>query len=481
MHPDSIIIVIAFAALVLSPYFLRRFSRSKSSDYGSFAVGNRDFGWFRICAGLSATFVGGAAVINLAGLGYTFGYFGLADVLPTSLALLFSALVLVPKIKEKSGISLGGYLRGSSKLAGGAVGLLSAVVYTLVSAAQIIALIKLAQPFFPGVPAAAIAGIGTCAVAAYIYFGGYSAVTVTDVIQFVVMATLYFALVGVTLVISESQGSGPVIAPKAMDVDLILLLGLSLFFVPISQDVHIRINSAKSEKDARLGVLLAGVCYLIFGLVSIGVGMSLAQAGVALANPDDAVPTFLSQHFGSYAIIPTIAVVCVVVSTLDSVLFASASSLAYDFWDSLAGGKKDRDSDHPRIGTLIVLGVALFIAIQAPQILRLILSALVIYISVLVPMLAGRYLNKDSRSQGILAFVVLGAILALEVSGFSASYRAFLYTAVHLVLVGLIKKQATAWPRATARTRGAFVPGLLGANGRVHQHCPRFVRCDPET
>lgn len=444
MTTSSILILIAFIALVTSPYFLRRFSKATTDSYGAFAVGARNFGWFRICAGLSATFVGGAAVINLAGLGYSFGWYGLADVIPTSAALVFSALIIVPMLAAKKAVSLGGYLRGSSKLAGAATGLLSAVVYTLICAAQIIALVKVTQPFFPAVPAPAIACIGTLAVAGYIFFGGYSAVTVTDVIQFVVMTVFYFALVGGTLVLVGSASVGPAIQTQPMSTDLLILLSLSLLFVPISQDVHIRINSAKSPRDARTGVLLAGLVYFVFGLISVSVGFTMSKAGIVLGSPDDAVPTFLASHFGAFAVIPTIAVICVVVSTLDSVLFASASSLAYDFWDSVSSRNREKDSAHPRIATLIVLGVALFIAMQTPQILKLILSALIIYIAVLFPMLIGRFLKKDSRALGILAFIALAAVIAMESYGYKVAFRAFVYAGVHLAGVLLVKKEQVA-------------------------------------
>lgn len=442
MTANSYIILFALLALVTSPYLLKRLARSHSRQYGAFAVGDRDFGWFRIGAGLSATFVGGAAVINLAGLGYTFGWYGLADVLPVSLALIFTALFMVSRLVGQNGIAVGSYVTGSNRLAGMAVGLLSFVVYTLITAAQIVALTKLLQPYFPGVPGALIGGIGGIAVTGYILFGGYNSVTVTDVIQFILMALFYFALVGFTLLTNSQveQVSVPV-QGKTMDFDLILLLALSFLFVPVSQDVHLRVNSARSLKDARLGVILAGVCYFVFGVVSVSLGISLARSGVVLASPDDAVATFLTSQFGAFAILPTIAVPCIVVSTLDSVLFASASSLAYDFWDRLSNGKTDKDTAHPRFATIIVLAIALAIATQAPQVLRLILSALVIYIAVLLPMLAGRYLDKSSKGVAILGLVALVICTAVEVYGVNAAYRVFVESGLHLLAVLCLKRK----------------------------------------
>ena len=443
MNVHSAIILAAFLALIASPYLFRRFSRPGTNVYGAFAVGARDFGWFRICAGLSATFVGGAAVINLAGLGYTYGWFGLADVLPTSLALLISAVVIVPQVFRRRGISLGGFLQVSGTLVNAATGLLSTVVYTLITAAQIVALIKVAQPYF-AVPVPVLATVATAGIAGYLLYGGYNSVTVTDVIQFVVMDLCYFGLIGFTLWLAPAAASAAAAIPaKVMPLDYVLLLALPLLFVPVSQDLHIRINSAPRPASARVGVLLAGGVYLVFGLISVTIGRALAQAGTVLPSPDDAVPTFLRQHFGAFAIVPTIAVICVVVSTLDSVLFAAASSLSYDFWDRLTRNARQKDSAHPRIATLLVLGLALIIALQASAILQLVLSAMVIYVAVLLPMLVGRLLNRSSRALGLVAFAVLAGVIALEAVAFAPPFRAFAYTLGHLVFVLCLKKESS--------------------------------------
>lgn len=445
LNTNSYILLACFAVLILSPYVLRRFARQQGEGYGAFAVGARNFGWFRILAGLSATFVGGSAVINVAGLGYTYGWSGLTDALAIAGSLFLSAALVVPRLYRQRNISLGGSLHVAGRVVNAATGLLSTVVYTLITAAQIVALIKVAQPFFPIGPAW-LALLATAGIAAYVIYGGYNSVTVTDVIQFLVVGSCYFALVAGALLFSHGASATAAAAPvaaRAMPIDTQLLLVVPLLFVPVSQDLHIRVNAARSLRDARIGVLLAGAAYLAFGFISVSVGRSLAADGVVVASADDAVATFLHLHFGDLAILPTFAVLCVVVSSLDSVLFASASSLAYDFWDQLTGRteKRDKDSAHPRIATLVVLGVALLIALQAPQVLDLILSAIVIYVSVLLPMLVGRMLGRDSRALGILAFVALASVTALEMAEHELPFRVFVYAAVHLAGVLCLKKQ----------------------------------------
>jgi hypothetical protein len=53
-------------------------------------------------AGLSATFVGGVAVINLAALGYRFGWYGLSDVIPTSVSKAVRRVEESPQLLRKA-------------------------------------------------------------------------------------------------------------------------------------------------------------------------------------------------------------------------------------------------------------------------------------------------------------------------------------------------------------------------------------------
>src|SRR3972149_1222509 len=288
---SSIIILAAYVALISSPYLFRKYGQAKTNHYGAFAIGSRNFGWFRIAAGLSATFIGGAAVINTASVGYTYGWFAITDALSTSLALALSSFVVVPLLFRKRAFSLGSFLRESGRLTAIVSGLLSTVVYTLITAAQIVALLRILQPYFSISPTL-LATFATMGIAAYIFFGGYSAVTVTDVIQFFVMGISYFSVTGFFLFTGTTIPTVQSIPTQPMPLDLILLLALPLLFVPVSQDVHIRIHSAKAKRDATVGILLAGLVYLLFGFISVSVGTTLARNGVVLISPDNAVPTF---------------------------------------------------------------------------------------------------------------------------------------------------------------------------------------------
>lgn len=440
MNFASIVVLAAYAALISSPYLLRSYGRAKTDRYGTFAVGARNFGWFRIAAGLSATFIGGAAVINTASMGYTYGWFALTDALSTSLALVLSAFLIVPLLFRKRAFSLGTFLQESGRMTTIVSGLLSTVVYTLVTAAQIVALVKILQPYFTMSPTL-LAALATLGIAAYIFYGGYSAVTVTDVIQFIFMSTCYFAVTAFFL-LTETPGTvGQLIPTKPMPLDLILLLALPLLFVPISQDVHIRVHSAETKRDASVGILLAGLVYLLFGFISVSLGVTLARDGITLVSPDSAVPTFISTHFGSMAVIPSIAILAAVMSTLDSVLFAAVTSFSYDVLDKLPSKetRREKDSGVPKTAIGCILLAALFIALQTPRILNLILSALVIYVSVLLPMLAAVAIKLSKPLIGKVGLGILVVVVALEAAGIQLPYRVFVYCGLHIAIVLVLR------------------------------------------
>ncbi len=432
MSATSVVVIAAYLVFIGIPY-LRRLKISER-HYGAFAVGRHNYNWFWILCGLSATYVGGAAVLNLPSLGYTYGWYGLADVLPTSIALLISAVVLAPLSQRKNALSLGTFLRGRSGIVVFTVGLLSGVVYTLITAAQIVALTTALHPYVP-IEKSILATISTIGVLAYIYIGGYESVTFTDVIQFLCMIFMYFIPVGLLAILYKTEVQVAPIVTTPMAPDLIVLLGIPLLFVPVSQDLHIRLHSARSLNDSRYGTLLAGVAYLLFGIISVGIGVLLAKHGVYLASPDDAVPEFLRITFGGMSFIPTIAILAVILSTLDSMIFAASAAIGYEVWDTLFHRNEDEDSHSAQRASIIISAIALFIALQAPRILALILPALVIYIAVLLPLLLAFVLKVDERKAAITALITLVVVAVLEAFSISIPYRVFVYTAIHSLAV----------------------------------------------
>ncbi len=445
MDAVGIALVVAFGTFVSLPYLFRRLGPGQ----GRFAVGHRDYGWLSITAGLSATFVGGAALLNLPSLGFTYGWYGLADVIPSAVGLLVSGLVIAPFIRRAKAMSVGTYLATAGPLVGAVSGILGFVVYTLIAGAQLLALARLVEQHVP-LPPGLIAALGGLAVSAYIIYGGFASVLLTDRVQFGVMMVLFLGLVGAAQIFGASPppaGSSAYRA-EAMPLDMVVLLGLPLLFLPASQDVHVRIHAASSLRHARLGCLGAAVAYLAFGIVAVSVGVVTARAGTALESPDMAAPTYLRNTFGAFAILPMIAVLAAIVSTLDSVLFAAVTSLAYDASRWLRRGSEQEAGIPPWLATLVVLTLAVAIATAAPRILSVILPALIIYVAVLLPLLLGVVLRVNHRWLASVALGVLAGTLANELVGWRFPFRAFAICSIHALVVCLGLLLPTRGPKA---------------------------------
>ncbi len=434
MDFTAAVLLIVFLLLVVLPYFFRRTVKDEATE--TFAVGRRDYGWFGLTAGLSATFVGGAAMLNLPSVGYTFGWWALADVIPTTLALLMCGVVLVPVLRARpDALSVGTYLQRSGRLISVVAGLLSFVVYTLIAAAQLLAVATLLGTYLPVPTPWLTAGVGI-AVGSYIAFNGYRAVTLTDKTQFVLMLLGFVCVMAIVVTIAPGfEGAVEPFEATRMPLNMVLLLGIPLLFVPASQDVHVRIHSAVSRRHAMIGCLCAAAAYLIFGTLATAIGVTAAESGLPVDNPDRVAPIYFNAVLGDFAVIPLIAVLAAIVSTLDSVLFAAVTSLAFDVGNTARTAEARRGRIAVTLATGVILCLAVFVALAAPRILSVILSALIIYVAVLLPLLLGVALRVRKSLLAAIAILVLVFTSLNEAFGWQFPYRAFAICGMHGAVV----------------------------------------------
>lgn len=240
------------------------------------------------------------------------------------------------------------------------------------------------------------------------------------------------------MIFTDLPTKGDAVDPKVMPFELIFLLSLPLFFVPISQDLHLRINSARSAAAAQKGILAAAVVYAVFGILAILVGRFMAANGYTPSSPDEVIPLYFQQVLGLWAFLPTIALLAIITSTLDSVSFSSSTAFCYDCLLQLKPQWQRYERILARLTTFGVLTAACLIALFAPRILTLILSALLIYVSVFLPMLLASLLKINNRAYGIFVIIFATIITVVELSGFTFTYRVFAYLSIHVFFISAI-------------------------------------------
>ena len=97
------ILFLVFLLLFIAHGFYRT-KRERVVSERDFALSNVGTSWIGVTVGISMTFVGGAATLNMSSLGYTYGWQALID--PVSVVVgLTIACVLVNRYRSNRGIT----------------------------------------------------------------------------------------------------------------------------------------------------------------------------------------------------------------------------------------------------------------------------------------------------------------------------------------------------------------------------------------
>ena len=237
-------------------------------------------------------------------------------------------------------------------------------------AAQFVALALLLELLFgidPGFGLLVVATVGS----GYTLIGGMWSVVVTDVLQ---VAILVIGLVVIAATALLALGSGDAAAgwlrlmtetppdrltPLPHDSIeaalgwLAVLAAGALGNLP-GQDLMQRVFASRSASVARRACILAGLAYLVFGAIPVGIGLA-----AALLAPDDErtilpILSGLLLHPAG-AVIFVLAVTSAVLSTIDSAILAPAGVIA----ENLLRRLPQRRISRLGLDRLCVLGVSL--------------------------------------------------------------------------------------------------------------------------
>jgi solute:Na+ symporter, SSS family len=226
----------------------------------------------------------------------------------------------------------------------------------------------------------------------YTYLGGFRAVVMTDVLQFGFMG-LFMIVLAVTAITSASSASSGSIVHALSNIappwsgaghmfnlgflgwlfPLILLVG----YIPgwlIEQDLSLRMQAAKSTKDARkaswLGFLLIGIfviilpaivafCSLVVFPPTAGADGAMAANAAVGANGLGIISAFIGKLPVALAVFMVIGIIASQMSTLDTFANVSALPIAHDILDPIL--KRKNKSEKVRFETARIVSVAVLV------------------------------------------------------------------------------------------------------------------------
>jgi len=377
-------------------------------------------------ATLLATWFGAATILGAAGAARAEGLKGtVLDPFASGLALIVAGLFFARPLWNMRLLTIADFY-------GRAFGPRSEIVASIILvpgyfgwiAAQYLALAGIQQTFFGIDPTAGML-IAAGIVLAYTLIGGMWSVTLTDTLQMsIVLVTLAILAVasfnqlgggslarGLGRLFAQTPREALTLLPEAGATATIVWLGTwgsgILGNIP-GQDLMQRVFASRSARTAVNACVLAGIVYLAFGLIPVGLGLA---SRILLPGEDggEILAVLASQYLApQLTVVFVVSLVSIIVSTATSALLSPATILGHNLLARLAAFR-ERGLLADRLSVLFITLASLATAYSGKTILELLeLSLSIGLVALFVPLVFGLYGRPRGELSALLA-MALGA------------------------------------------------------------------------
>ncbi|WP_421917853.1 sodium:solute symporter family protein [Marinifilum sp.] len=436
---DIIIFVIYFTAMLgIGVYFFKK--NENNEDY---YVGGRQLGAWHIGLSVVATDVGGGFSIGLGGLGFAIGLGGSWMLFTGLVGAWLSAVVLIPiisKLSQKNKLftfpQIFEYFYNHKVAL--IAGVISAIGYIGFTSSQLLAGAKLASATFTEIDLnAALIIMGMLAVV-YTSIGGLKAVIYTDTVQWIIlMAGLLF----IGLPVSYYKIGGIEVIRTTLGKEFLSLGNVSwqqivnwgITIIPIwfvGMTLYQRIYASKNEKEAKKAWFIAGLFewpLMAFMGVTLGLFSRVAYENGMFADFGNALGTTLDAEMGLPVLLNTVlpagimglmlsAYFSAILSTADSCLMAASGNVQTDILGKIFKFKQNAKFQLrvSQVITLVIGGLALFLASRMTNVLELMLYSYAFMVSGLfVPVIAALYGKRPNATAAISSMISGGVTTVL--------------------------------------------------------------------
>ena len=409
--------IIAFIALQLGiGYWVSR--RVRSSE--DFFLAGRNLGLGLASFSIFATWFGAETCLSASGRIYENGLAGgSADPFGYGLCLLFMALVFAVPLWKRQITTLPDFFRTRYSPAVEKIAvLLLAPTSILWAAAQLRAFGQILDTSL-GVGLAPCILIAAALVMIYTTMGGLGADVINDCVQGLIIIV---CLVIVFVSVLGSMEGGPTAAFRQLDAGRWnpLSMGgksiwafLETWAIPIcgsvvAQELVSRVLASKTPQVAQRAGLIGASLYILVGLIPATLGLLGPTLLPDLKDPEQFLPTLMMQKLSPLLYILFVgAILCAILSTVDSTLLAAAAVISHNLILPLRPGLNDVAK--LRLSRICVIcggAVACLIALSAESIYKLVSSASAFGGGGLfVLMLLGIFTKLDGASSGLAAMI----------------------------------------------------------------------------
>lgn len=440
---DYGIIIVYFISMMVVGIISVKFAKTRE-DY--LVAGRRlSFPMFFGC--MAALVVGGGTTLGTTKLGYKYGISGIWLAGSLGVGLIIMGFLLSSKVSKMKVLSInevigdnyGPYSRMFSSV-------LTFIYTTMLGVVQVIAIGAILSVIM-GWNAKQSMLIGGGIVIFYTFVGGMWSVSMTDIIQFVIK-TLGVLLLAPIFAVGNVGGWANVVShvPKAYfsitNIGMDGIVMYVLMYVPgiiIGQDIWQRVFTAKNDKVAKKGTILAGVYSILYGLAAVILGMCVFVTNPALSNPQDAfvkgILSFLPMGIKGFVLAAAMAAT---MSVASGAVMASSTILFNDFYLPFFKTKSNVKRDiWVNRGFALLIGVVVMIFAFLIQDVLVALDMAYAYLSgcVFVPVLATFVLKRFSPRAGLASLAVSSVLVTGMFFKYGISSN---YPIIYGILSGLI-------------------------------------------
>lgn len=445
---DYGIIIAYLLGMVAIGFYSMHFTNTKED----FLVAGRRLGFFMFFGCMVAVALGGGATLGSAKLGYKWGVSGLWLDGSFCLGLVTLGIFVSSKLAKLRALSLPEVTEMNYGKWARIFSAVLTIIYTAgISTVNVIAMGSLLGGTMGWTPQMAML-VGGGIVVFYTIVGGMWAVSMTDIVQFIIKAIgvlILAPIFGISAVGGWDTFVANTPAPKlevmAMGWDNALMY--FLMFVPgtvIGQDMWQRVFTARSKDIARTGTITAGIFTFFYGCSTVVIGMCVFQLFPNLSNPQDAlvvgVINFLPTGLRGFVLA---AALCATMSAASGTMLASSTIIYNDFYQRFINPNAD-ESKAVWVNKVIALGVGSVVMLCAFYI-NDVLDAMDLayaYLTgcIFVPVLASFVLRRFSPKAGLVALAVSAvAVTASFINfGISSSYPIIIGMTVGLIVYGIV-------------------------------------------
>ena len=413
-----------FAGMLAIGAWASRLQRTAADFY----VGGRRFGTLTVTATQMASAFGGGMMVAHVGLGYAYGVAEMVYMLALSTGVVLLATLVAGWLRTQDFYTTTDWMvsqYGDSRplrAISSAVGMLVTMGWWV---SQPIAAGKVLEAL-TGLPMELGIVISALVVVVYTMWGGIIAVAWTDVAQLGLM--LFGMLVLLPLALHHAGGIEAVLSAAPPEnlgpwaPGKTVVWGWVLAVLPgqmVLQVYHQRIYAARSVKVAKTGLFILAIGCLLAGAWATTLGMSI-HAIVPDLDDQDAAMTWAVVNMlpRGVALLVLGAIVAAIVSTADSALHSTASSITRDLYHGIfRPDATDQDILRFSRRCIMVLGgVGILIALWLPFIIQvLVLGYTLTAAGLLFPLYLGRSWRRASRT-GAIAGMLAGVAVAAACS-----------------------------------------------------------------